>query len=838
MSDRTTTVTLKARVDSYVASMQQAKQATAGMSGAAQTDMKKLGGSMVNVGQQMTAGVTLPVLGIGVAAVKMSNSFDEAFARMQGLAGVSAEEVDGLKQAVLGLAGQTAKSPQELAEALYFLRSSGLGAEEALSALEVSAKASSAGLGNTATIADAVSSAMNAYAKSGLSAAEATDILVGTARAGKAEPEQLAGALGRILPIASELGVEFKDVGGAIASLSLTGNDASQSATLLTNVLSKMLKPSQQGAEALAAVGLSTDSIRQSIAEDGLLGTLDMLKSKLGDAGFVRFLEDTQAVQGALALTGQNAEQVATVFDQVGASAGATSAAFAAVDKDGQTMRQAWVDIQVALIQVGDVVGPIVADIAGGIGELASMFSELDPTIQAVVLGIVGFAAAAGPALIALGSLVRNYQTLKTAMAAANIGSAVTPLGALAVAIGVLTTAWMSAKRRADEATRALEEQRRAVKDLAGEMFAAGDPVKVIADNLRDAAVKTPVLTEAMLELGWTFEHVADRASENDHQFQQVRSSLLNAAEMAGATEAELEALKDMLDETLRSANTARTQWEKLNETEELNVEVTGELTDAVVEVGDEIDATAIAVSRMEAEVAALERAYDQFTGKLNDRNAYLRLVEEMDSVAVAAEEAFTAVAEGHDDAAAKSSTHEQAINNFKLGVMDFAMKVEGLPPQRVTEILAEIDSASYQRTVEILNELERTRQATLIIKEKIIPAVTGGFFAGGRALGGPVQAGNVYEVLEGGRSELLTEGNRTFLMAAQDGHVTPLSSSGGGGAGAGMMPAQSFSLVIQAGAIQVGDGATGADIVKSLERYVRSGGLFPTDLRRRLSPV
>lgn len=52
--------------------------------------------------------------------------------------------------------------------------------------------------------------------------------------------------------------------------------------------------------------------------------------------------------------------------------------------------------------------------------------------------------------------------------------------------------------------------------------------------------------------------------------------------------------------------------------------------------------------------------------------------------------------------------------------------------------------------------------------------------------MGGPTRAGGMYEVLKGGRSELLHERGRTFLMAAQDGHVTPLSAMPGASPNAG----------------------------------------------------
>jgi len=55
-------------------------------------------------------------------------------------------------------------------------------------------------------------------------------------------------------------------------------------------------------------------------------------------------------------------------------------------------------------------------------------------------------------------------------------------------------------------------------------------------------------------------------------------------------------------------------------------------------------------------------------------------------------------------------------------------------------------------------------------------------YFGGGRANGGPVQAGMLYRVNENG-PELLTFRNRTFLMTgAESGNVTPMRQSNGAG--------------------------------------------------------
>jgi TP901 family phage tail tape measure protein len=373
-------------------------------------DWNALGKKVSDLGSSMTQKVTLPIVGLGVVATKMSADFDNAFTQMQTLAGVSADEVDGLKESVLDLAGETGKAPQELAEAMYFLQSSGLDAAGAMDALEISAKASAAGLGETQVLADAVSSTMLAYADSNMTAAEAMDTLVATARAGKAEPAAIAGQLSKLIPVAAALDISFQDVGGALAALSTKSFSAEQGATGLAAVMAKLMKPSQQAQEQLDAVGLSGDRLGDLLSEKGLLGTLTTLKERLGDNGFEMFLEDQQAINAGIALTTGDMKKMEEIFGQVADSAGATEEAFATwAESMGAENARAFADLQVALIELGDVIAPIAADLLGFAAAVAKGFGDLPGPVQAFVLGLAAAAAAAGPLVTAGGKLMSAW---------------------------------------------------------------------------------------------------------------------------------------------------------------------------------------------------------------------------------------------------------------------------------------------------------------------------------------------------------------------------------------------------------------------------------------------
>ncbi len=406
MAQRDLTVRLRADIGQYRKAMADASKSTDQVARAGQA-LQNAGGKISSVGDNLTKSVTVPMALAGVAAVKMAGDFDQAFTQMVGLAGVSASEVDGLKDSVLDLAGETGRAPQELAEGLLMIRSAGLSGQDALDVLEASAKAAATGMGDTATVANALTNVMNGYGAGNITAAEAMDVLTASVREGKAEAQDMAPQFGRLVPIAAELGVSFGDVAGSMAFLTKATGDASQSSTALQGILSKLLRPSQQGAQALEEVGISGDGVRQMLGEKGLHGTLVALRERLGDNGFQLLFDDVQALNGALQMTGPGANDAAQVIDRVTNSAGSASDAFANwAESMGAKNAQAFAQFQVALIRVGETLAPIAADVLSAVASIAEAFSGLPDGAQKTIIAIAAIAAAVGPLMSVGGRLV------------------------------------------------------------------------------------------------------------------------------------------------------------------------------------------------------------------------------------------------------------------------------------------------------------------------------------------------------------------------------------------------------------------------------------------------
>jgi len=527
MAERTVSVKLSANVSSYLAAMASAKAATTGLSSTSR-DLTRLGTNLQSLGRTATIGVTVPLLALGAGAVSMAANFDTAFAEMVGLANVPASEVDNLKESVLALAGETAIAPQELAEGLYFAASAGLDSAAAMEVLELAAQASAAGMGPVAGVVNLVTGAISAYGADNITAAEATDVLTAAIREGKAEPSEFAGALGRVTPIAAAMGVSFGEVAGAAAFMSNIIGDTDETITALSGALLAMLDPSAQGRQTLIDMGTSFEELQAAISQDGLLGGLELLR----EHGFVgnseamsNLFEDNRALVGATILLEDATGQLVPTIDAVTNSTGAAGDAFRTIaETDGFQMKQALTDIKVAMIQVGAILLPIVADIATAISGLVGWFTDLNPAVQKAAVAFAGLMVAAGPLTFVAGTLMKNWVSLAAVFgasesAATKVGRA---LGAMSLIAAGAYAAWqilgeghLNASAHINTASTALATETVAAivaATAAGEATTAVDALSVAHLALSEAiaGAADEELSESMARLNVTSDEWLD----------------------------------------------------------------------------------------------------------------------------------------------------------------------------------------------------------------------------------------------------------------------------------------------------------------------------------------
>ena len=432
----------------------------------ASSKLSAFGSKMQNVGKSMTTRLTLPLVAVGAASLKMAFDFDKSMTSITALVGVGADEVAKMGDAAKRMAVDTGKSANEAAEALFFITSAGLRGEKAMGVLEASLKAAAVGLGETKTIADLSTSALNAYGEENLSASGATDILTAAVREGKLEASQLAGAMGGVIPIASNMGVRFDEVAAAMAAMSRTGTNAAEGATQLNAILASLKKPTTDAEMAFQKMGMSTESVQKSLSEQGLLATLEMLQNGLKQTGqdTTAIFPNIRALKGVLDLTGAGLESNRQIFDSLTKSMGATDEAFEKTSKSASfKMTKSLNAMKASLIEVGNVIlvalVPAVEKIAGFLTNMSDKFKSLSPTMQNAIVGFAGILAIAGPLIIIFGKLAVGISALGPLLpilasgfrllTAAMIANPILAVAAAIAAIGIAIYSYTKAQKDA-----------------------------------------------------------------------------------------------------------------------------------------------------------------------------------------------------------------------------------------------------------------------------------------------------------------------------------------------------------------------------------------------------
>lgn len=80
-----------------------------------------LGAGMTALGGTLTKGVTLPLIGIGTAAVKVASDFEAGMSKVQAISGASAEELEMLSEKAKQMGSATKYSATESAEAFQYM---------------------------------------------------------------------------------------------------------------------------------------------------------------------------------------------------------------------------------------------------------------------------------------------------------------------------------------------------------------------------------------------------------------------------------------------------------------------------------------------------------------------------------------------------------------------------------------------------------------------------------------------------------------------------------------------------------------------------------------------
>jgi TP901 family phage tail tape measure protein len=407
----------------------------------AQTSLRNFGANLRGMGTGLSLGVTLPLVGIATAAVAAGTALDERMGNVQSL-GLSIDRVNELKASVQALAIATGTDTSTMADGLYQVISAFGDSADTVKILEINARAAAAGLATTEEAIALTSAVTKGYGDTSAEAVtKASDLAFVAVKLGQTTFPELAGAMGRVVPLAAGLAVSQEELFAVMATATGVTGGAAEVSTQLRGVLQALMAPTSSMTGLMETYGYASgEAMLESLGLQGTIGAI-VAAAETSGTPLQKYIGSIEGQTLAMALAGPLADDYTGKLGAMQEAAGATDAAFQAqtqgINSTGFAIEQAKARFQVFMQQLAAGLAPVLtqvlellAPMADRALELANRFANLDPKTQTLIVGIAAVAAAAGPVLVALG-------TMATVLA-----GLLSPVGAVIAVVAALGAAW------------------------------------------------------------------------------------------------------------------------------------------------------------------------------------------------------------------------------------------------------------------------------------------------------------------------------------------------------------------------------------------------------------
>ncbi|WP_307992317.1 phage tail tape measure protein [uncultured Clostridium sp.] len=406
--------------------------------------LKSVGDKMTSVGKSLSTAVTLPLVGIGTAAVNAGMNFEEGMSRVKAISGATGDDFEKLNKQALKLGADTAFSAKEAAEGMENLASAGFSVDEIMTAMPgMLDLAASSGAG-IATSSDIAASALRGFGLEASQAGHVSDVLARAAADTNAGITDMGDALKYVAPNAKAAGLNIEEISAAIGIMANVGIKGSQAGTTLRSALISLADPSSEAEKAMKAIGFSAfDSqgkmlpLKDVIAnlQNGMKGLTEQQKQAALSTIFGK-----EAMSGMLSIVQAGPEELERLTKSFKNSDGAAKEMAGTMqDNLKGSVEQMKGSLETAGIMISQALAPHIKKIADLIGSLANKFTNLSPATQKTIIVIAGIVAAIGPLLIIIGQVISAIGAISGVIA--SVSGAIATAGGASAALGAAFTA-------------------------------------------------------------------------------------------------------------------------------------------------------------------------------------------------------------------------------------------------------------------------------------------------------------------------------------------------------------------------------------------------------------
>lgn len=341
------------------------------------------------------AAVASAAVAVGAAAAKSAMDYESQLANISTLLTGSEEEIAKrsakIGEQVLDISNRTGVATSDLTDGMYQVISAFGDSKEAAAQLEVAAKAAAAGNATTTDSINLLSAVTKGYGDTSAEAVQkAADLAFATVRLGQTSFPELAAGMGKVIPLASTLGVKQEDLFGAMATLTGVTGSTAEVVTQMKAAMQGFLSPSKDMQEALKSMGY--ESGQALLESKGFQGALDALKESVegDDLAFAKLFSSVEAQTAVLAMAGNQSENLTEKTKEMYKATGATDAAF---EKQTDTLQYTLQSVKNLgknmLTQAGTAMIPAIQKVLDAVTEMGPAISEAFGLFSDVIASVV-----------------------------------------------------------------------------------------------------------------------------------------------------------------------------------------------------------------------------------------------------------------------------------------------------------------------------------------------------------------------------------------------------------------------------------------------------------------
>ena len=482
---------LKATDNNFVSTFKDAAKQVQNFQNNTNSTMSTVGQVATSTGKTLTKAVTVPIVGIGIAAAKVGGDFEAQMSRVKAISGATGSSFEELRQQAIDLGAKTAFSAKESAAGMENLASAGFDAKEIMEAMPGLLDLAAVSGGDVALASENAATALRGFNLDASQSGHVANVFARAAADTNAEVGDMGEAMKYIAPVANTMGLSLEETAAAIGIMSDAGVKGSQAGTTLRGALSRLAKPTKPMIEKMQELGVSFyDASGKMIPLKDQISVLKKsftgLTQEQKNNALVT-LYGQESLSGMVALVDKGPDALGKLTTSLQDSDGAADKmARTMQDNMNSSLEQMMGAFESAAIVIQKILAPAVRKVADSISGLVDKFVSAPEPVQKMIVTIGLIAAAIGPLLVIFGQAVVTLQRVKVGFLAlrsglALIGSSFTAISlpvlgiiaaiAAVIAIGILVyknwdkiskfgkEVWTNVKKFASDAAEGIKEK-------------------------------------------------------------------------------------------------------------------------------------------------------------------------------------------------------------------------------------------------------------------------------------------------------------------------------------------------------------------------------------------